>query len=498
MRQRFFEYLRVLQACIEHPSKQRIELQMVVITFVFVIAMLNSFIGIGTVAILVFGYRDAWLPMAHYFFERHGKLFSIYVPMAGFLAVAASIGPIAHDDLLRDIIVGQYYQYDYRNLYPISTLPAFDLWYGFDHALNWFQIALTPIVTMWLLQFLLYSSMTAVVAKAVLQIMGNRRDSIYWAGLAVAIAVYLSVGRIGLARPEIILSVWAISAILVRRNSGVVAWTLAGALLCTSYWLAFLYFAAALLFQTSLTKKIGAVIALAVIHFGFWLLMFGADYFSALLWLPEVLKNQICQVGENINLELLLFNPIVFGLLILGSIGLIVDGSRRALTIAFVLVFFIASNQVRYIGVIAPLMVLLAIQCWKPKLPELNAIGMPLVACISLFVLLQASGTIPSRDDAPDFAIPANSRVITAFGEATYSMPFFNPGIQIEPSYAFGAAPKDVQQLSLDISQNSKINCETIKKYHFTHVVEQSMSGELPSCLTLSAVQKKWRLWNVQ
>jgi len=123
---------------------------------------------------------------------------------------------------------------------------------------------------------------------------------------------------------------------------------------------------------------------------------------------------------------------------------------------------------------------------------------MPLVACISLFLLLQVAGTIPSRDDAPNFAIPVNSRVITAFGEATYAMPFFNPGIQIEPSYAFGAAPKDVQQLSLDISRNTKINCETIKKYHFTHVVEQSMSGEPPSCLTLSAVQKKWRLWNVQ
>jgi len=496
--QKITKRLYQLHDRVDQLGTRQIEFQISILVAGYLLTMLNPLLGIGALTILLYGYRRKWQEQVSDFVASNGILLSILLPMAGFLALAATIDPTARDDLLRDLIVGQYYQYDYRKLYPISALPSFDLWWGFDHSLNWMQRFVSRTVVMWLLQVGILIGLSAIIARSVLLTLDGRADKAYWAGIAVSVALYLCVGRIALARPEIILSVWAISAVLVRRGTHVFVWTLVGVLLATAYWLAFLYFIAALLFSSPFKQKLISLCVLVIAHAAFWLLMFGEQYTQALLWLPQVLHNQITVIGENVGMEVLLGNPAVLGLLGLVAIGLFTQRSRHLLWMTTVLCFFVLSNQVRYIGIIAPLLILLCIALWKDRLPHLTTIGRIAAIGLCFVTQLQAASTLPPRKDAPHFSLPSNARVITAFGQATYTVPFDNPGIQIEPSYAFGAAPKDLQQLSMDIGGHGATpDCATVRKYRFTHVVEQTMTS-IPSCFELIEVNKKWRLWHVR
>lgn len=483
---------------IAQPERQRIEVQVAILGAAYLIASLNAVFGLSVIALMLVRYRNLWVNKLHAALTRFDWLIALGIPLSGFVIIAALRHPIAHDDLLRDIIIGTHYQFSYQNLYPLSSLPTFSLWWGFDHALAWMQQFVSPMATMWIVQAAALVSMTTVIALAAAQTLGDRTDKAYWVGLAVVLALMLSLGRISLGRPEIILSIWAISAVLVRRTAHAIAWTVCGLFLVTSYWLAFLYFVTVTLFHSGARHKIAALFALITFHAAFWLGMFGAEYFQALLWLPEVMKNQIVPVSENIGLELYLSNPYFLALVVATALGLIHRFSTRALPLALTVTFFIAANQVRYIGLIAPLLTLLALECWAEKLPLLSDSKKVLMALLCFFLLVEAAGKIPSMDDAPAFRIPEHSRVITAFGHASYAMPFFNPGIQVEPSYALGAAPREVQQLSLDIQQGNRPDCDVLHKYRFTHVVEKTLSGQPPACLRLTATQHEWRLWSVR
>lgn len=492
------EFLKSLLVILSNPDKQRIEVQMLLICIAFAVAMLSPALGVAFVFVLVYGYHPLWIKGIQNMLERHGWRVAVIVPAILFLILASSRLPMARDDLLRDIIIGPYYQFSYQNLYFISDLPTFSLWFGFDHALAWMQNWMTPLVVMRVVQLALYLSLTAIVALVVEQMLEGRRDRMYWAGAAVSVAIMLAVGRLALGRPEILLSIWAIASLLVRTRSGVVVWSLLGAALSTTYWLAFLYFPAVLLFDRDMRYKMVAVMTLVSFHLVFWLSMFGGDYLQALAWLPEVMKNQITMVSENLGLEHAFGSPLFLLLLGTSAIGVVKHPTPRALALALLAAYFIGANQVRYLGIIGPLLVLLSFLCWKDRLPTLTVSGKAILAATSTLALMSAAVSIPSERDMPKFKLNAESKVITAFGEAAYAIPFFNPGVKVEPSYAFGAAPKDVQQLALDISEGRPPNCAVLNKYQFTHVVEQSLTGPASECLILVETNNKWRLWNVR
>lgn len=480
-------------------NEQRIEVQTGLILIAYFITLFNALLGIGTLAVLIYGYRSALAQHASEYLEKYQILIALLLPALVFMAIASQIQPMASDDLLRDLIIGQHYNYDYSKLYPISQLPKFSMWWGFDHFLAWIQNYLSANVAMWLLQAILYISMTLIVAKASMSILSERADKVYWTGIAVAITIYMSVGRIALARPEIILAVWLLTAVLLRSNRSIAVWTIGGITLCSTYWLAFLYFPVAILINTSWQKKIAIVSVLVIAHLAFWLGMFGADYIQALAWLPQVLANQITIVGENAGFEVLIGNPLILSLIALIAIGLFRNPTHQSWGCAALLCYFISSNQVRYIGTIAPLMVLLVLQLWKHKLPTLNAAGMTIAACLCFFLQIESVQSVPSLKNAPNFTLPPTARVMTAYDLATYAIPYNNPGIQIEPSYAFGAAPKPLQQLALDIGgKGEQPSCAVLIENRFTHVVEQTMNDRIPTCLELVAVNKKWRLWHVR
>jgi len=491
--------LRCWHDRISKIDSQPIQYQVGILLLGYALTIINPLLGLGALAIISYGYRNKYREPIAKFVDNNGLLLAILIPILSCIALATKVDPIAPDDLLRNLIVGEYYQYDYRKLYPISKLPAFDLWWGFDHALNWLQHFSSRAVVMWGLQLSVFGGLCAIITRSVALSLADRQDRYYWAGLAVAIVVYLSASRIISGRPEIVLSVWAVAAVLVRTRLHVILWTALGAALTATYWLAFLYFIAATLINRPLKQKCIAIFTLTLAHTGFWFVMFGEHYTQALFWLPQVMSNQIAAIGENAGLDMLLGNPAVVALLILVSIGLFTQNTKNLGWMAVCLIFFIASNQVRYIGTIAPLSVLLALFLWQEHLPKLTTRGMAGMAVLCVALLLHSASTLPARKFSPSFKqLPKNARVITLFSHATYAVPFNSPGIQIEPSYAFGAAPKDLQQLSIDIDGHGKQpDCATIHRYQFTHVVEQTMTS-IPSCLELIEVNNKWRLWHVR
>jgi hypothetical protein len=159
--------------------------------------------------------------------------------------------------------------------------------------------------------------------------------------------------------------------------------------------------------------------------------------------------------------------------------------------------YFAASDQTRYISVVAPLLCLAAwagLASWRPRLPAgaraALAVVMPLLA-------LQLAVRTPSLNDSPRFDLPTGSLTLTAFGHAAYAVPFFascRPGV--EPSYALGAAPREVQTLSHELLQG-RLDCAEARRWKFTHVLERTLTAT-PPCLVLVGVQGTWRLWEMR
>ncbi len=479
------------------PFTYSINIQVAVIIGIYLLVNLNPLLGIATLAFLMFGYWPLYKEQGATAFNRYEWWFALFIPLAIFAGMAIWIRPIASDDLLRDIIVGHYYNFDYSALYPISSIPVVNMWYGFDHALAWLCQYLPKLWVMWTVQSIAFASMVVVVALIAKRLLKDYPDQAFWVGIVVTSAIALSEFRLFLGRPEIFLSIWAVAALLVRSNREAVLWVLVGLLMTTCYWLAFLYFVAAAMFLTSRRTRLIAFSILMIWHSTFWFGMYGAEYWKAFTWLYHVLNNQVAEVGENLSLVIYLKQPIFVIAAALCLYGLRISNSPRLLPLVAVMIFFIGSNQVRYIGVIGPLMILLALNLWLHRLPRLtNSIKVTASAsCVA--VMCFSASHIASVDDSPKFQLPEHARVLTAFSHATYAVPFFSPGVQAEPSFAIGAAPKDVQTLSFNIAQGKEVDCEILHKHGFTHVVEKTMVA-VPECMALISVHKEWRLWNVK
>jgi len=480
---------------IEKLQLGSMQAQVICIAIVSLVAINNALFAVALLAALLYFYRQRYAAEAKCFIEKHGLLLGVILPCVVLLSASAYKVPMASDDLLRNIIVGPFYQFNYHQLYPVSSLPSFSMWWGFDHALAGLQNWLTPLQVMWFTQAVICLSMMVVVASASFKMLGKHVGSAYVVGFVLSLALSLSWGRITLARPEIFLAVWSLAAILVTSRVGLFGWVLSGAVLATSYWLAFLYFVAVLLLQVNLKQKLLALAVLTIAHLAFWLLMFGHTYLDTLLWLKQVLDSEI--IGASENNAFGIGNPFLVALICIASVGLVKTPSKQAWLIAFVIAFFAMSNQVRYLGVIAPLLCLLSVLCWKDRLTNLSHSTYVTLAICSCILMAWTASKTPTLDDSQKFKIPHSARVMTGFNEATFALPFFNPGIQVEPSYAIGAAPKEIQQFAIDLSKGEKIECEVLQKYHFTHLVEKSRVGDMPACLSLVETQQAWRLWRV-
>lgn len=457
----------------------------------------GSAVGAIPILLLVWANHERFLGTAESLLERNGWLL-LGIPLSVLFAKLLMSPPTAIDDLLRHI-ASAYWPGGYGDMYAYSALPPVDLYPGFDALVAALTIGLGPAPAMWIMQGLALVGFLSVLVLGAGRLLGSHPLKGPFALAALVLILPVMEGRLYLARPEIFLTIWAMAALLPRGRVGVLVWACSGVVLGSGYWLAALYFPAVLLLPISRSGRIAVFAFLAVTWTAMWHYLADGDLVRAIAWTFEQVGNRIdgIQVSENMSIVNLMLHPLALALT-LGAVW--VFSARRDFADSRLIVlagYFALSNQTRYGGIIIPLLALYVLSGLRGLHVSCPArLRCSMVALASCAFSLYAS-SVPAFATLPRFQLPAGSTVLTAFNEATYSTPFFNPGrVRVSPAFEIGALEPAVQRIVKDLAEGN-LDCDRLQGYRFTHVIEKSLSGQTPSCLTLEASQRNWRLWRV-
>lgn len=411
------------------------------------------------------------------------------------------------DDFFRHATAARH-GYDYTQIYEYldPAFPHASMWVGYEFVLGvleqWIGLTATSLTVQSILYFVLCWTLYRVSEK----IVPEGQDRIVWQALFIAACLSLGLfHRALLARPEAVLTLWAISALWMKRW----VWVATGLLLQPFYWLAIIYTPSALLLKGRLSERllIGAAIALSSSLF--WLAYAGTDWINFYSLLGEWMKNRHAAVSENDSVFLLLAHPVsialIAGYLLLEKkYGLKGHGS-----LLLVAAWFMLPGQIRYGGLIAALLITYGFL--TTRLP-------PLGRSLRISVILVAAGlvVIPSiqgkalSSELPRFKhLPDRAVVAAPFGVASFFLPAAHPGIRIAPAMELGAtgvirdsanqlhdSGDGVQEISMALDGQLSLDCLKLEKSSFTHVVERKMK-DIPACVSLVEQSNQWRLWRV-
>jgi len=454
----------------------------------------RSTIGAVPFVVLIWANHERFLVTVEGLFERHSWLV-LAVPLIVYAVPLVVVPPTASDDLLRDI--GQaFWPGGYRDMYVRTALPPVGLYPAFDWTMGELARWVGAPGAMWAAQAVACAGFVLVFALAARRMLDGQP---MWAVLTLAalvLVLQLISGRLSLARPEIFMTVWALSALLVRGPTTAAAWAAAGLLLGSGYWLAPLYFPAALLLPVAGRTRALVFATMCLCWIGLWWWMTDGQLLAAVRWTLEQVGNRIPGLGvmENESIVNVLLAPQMLALVFASLWAARNGGDARLLLLAG---FYLLSNQARYGGIVAPLLALYALSA-APRL-QLRWPGVSRSAAVALgsVCLAWLSAGWPRYEDLPNFALPAGAVVLTGFNQATYSIPFANLGtVRVSPAFEVGAAEPAVQRLVLGLSRGG-LDCPALEGLGFTHLVENSLRGSPPPCLELSATKGGWRLWRV-
>lgn len=421
----------------------------------------------------------------------------IALPLMVFASRLLMAPPTAIDDLLRHI-ASAFWPGGYADMYIYSDLPAVELYPFFDTAVGVLAKAIGPTFTMWVAQAVALGGFVAVfVSVALRQVQGGQMAG---AMILISLALVMSIMsmRLFLGRPEVFLTIWAIAAPLAAGRARLAIWLMGGVVLSGAYWLAPVYFTAALLLPYSRRARIAAFAGLAGVWLALWFWMAGAEFLSGFAHMLAQVGNRIdgIVVSENVSILNLLISPPMLVLLI-GSFWA-VGRSKPDNRFLILAVFFMLANQTRYGGVIAPLLafhLLPALRGWAIPWPRYARISALL---IGTFWLSSIADNSPKYGQQPRFTLPQDSVVLSYLSSGIYFVPFSNPGaVKVAPGPEIGAASPVVQALSRDLTAGH-LNCDDLAGLGFTHLVEDTLRGTPPSCLKLGATHLGWRLWEIE
>jgi hypothetical protein len=452
--------------------------------------------GVFPFLLLVVANRDRFLARMADRFRRRPWLV-IALPLAGWTLPLLGNPPMPLDDLLRHVAQGAW-PGGYAAMYVGSSLPPGELYPTFDALAGALGRGLGPTAAVHVLQGALVAAFVGVFTAAAHRLVPPGEDRAYWIAAAVIAALSVVGVRLVLGRPEMFLSVWAIAALLPAGPAGIAAWVASGLLLSTGYWLAPVYFVSALLLPLRLGARLLVLAGMGAAWLAAWPALAGATPWEQLAWLRLVLAQRLpgIEVGENAPMVMLAALPVFVA--VSGLTAACVLGRRGDRRLVLLALWFCLPNQARYVGIVAPLLLLYllgSIGTLRLRWPPALRVG---AVCLGLFVAAHSVDDLPRIDKLPRFELPADAVVLTAFSEATYGVPFFNPGrVKVAPAFEVGAAEPWLQQVVADVA-GGLLPCEAIAVRGFTHVVERTLGGSAPACVEIVATQGPWRLWRVR
>lgn len=502
------QFANSIQQLESWSAKDPVRATILALSLAFVALMCNEIIGLIAGLAVAWWQREQIIEKLDPFLDKYPWWMMLVAPLT-VLVFAMQSPPSAVDDLLRHIVAYQY-DYDYTRMMPNADLYHWSLWIGFDWLLGQLGgLGVQPQYVMWGVQLTAFAAFIVVMCKSGCRVLPDNMDKTekwYWKLSILWLVLPLVIGRIGLARPEFFMAMWVIGALIPRNRWQIGFWAATGMMFFTGYWLAFLYIPAVLILKNiSMKGRLLLGVGLGLAHFVFWCIYSNGEYMHALLWLQKIVSNEsVIKTGELSSIAAALVSP-VFGaglcLAITGYIGADKQTRCKVFWLAALTVLYMATNQIRYIDLVAPLMGLLLLNLHGEKLPvRLNYQVKLLMVFIALFGAFNTVKGLNKYCEIPSFYLPQGSKVMTPFSWATYAVPFFNADrhVQVAPSMAIASSDHGIQMMAKQINMG-KIDCAALKDYQFTHLVEQNLQlKSIPECLELQATRRAWRLWKVK
>jgi hypothetical protein len=162
---------------------------------------------------------------------------------------------------------------------------------------------------------------------------------------------------------------------------------------------------------------------------------------------------------------------------------------RRDIKPGLTAIYFLMTNQIRYLEAALPIMVnYLRYLKFKPGI-------LVLFSLISLSILMRVPPTV-SKDCAfvLNNRFPDNSRVFDLGWNKHTILHYANPSLKIAPSFEIEWMSKDLIQIISLANSKGKFDCKKFALYDFDYVVESNLL-EKPACLELVDVAGKLRIW---
>lgn len=422
--------------------------------------------------------------------------------------------PFPADDLLRDLIIGNY-NFDYSQLYVYSSLmPKYNQYIAFDHILALISSHVGKMWTIRIVQLFVILNFVIPLNLIFNKLLESRKDKYILVVIALALSCNSAVVmRLYLGRPEAILAGWVLWGVFSKYSSNrslKLVWIISGIIVTPLYWLSIIYVPVCLfVFKRNLSKIIGLLL-LALSNILFW------QYYSHGLWLHtfSLVNQQIANrygelvVGENNSILSVLLNPsfavvsvtLIYTLIKQGrkSIGFYLsdEQSRNIIAILAVIVWFSLPNMIRYCDVVVPLTIILFVVVYTKSQYQIDNDFLKrisiMVACFSIFYA-HNNFKKPCRYSE----IPLNAKVLTTFNGANYYIPFFNKEkIQVAPCMEIGATDNGVQKLISIMQTKGTLDCSELSRYGFDYLVEKNLI-EIPKCLSIYGVNAEYRIWKI-
>lgn len=419
------------------------------------------------------------------------------------------------DDLLRHV-VSYAWGYSHREMFPLASLPDYNLYPAFDLLAGAIAKTAGPLAAVKIISVACAAFIAATVFLVSLHWsarFGARKiDALF---IALALLAAQLIERSFLARPEVWLFGWALWATTLEPDRRLrTAALVAGAILCSlSYWLAPVMFLFIFLADICWRKKMAIWLSLVAVHMVFWYVWSSGDIAS---W-PRMMAQwtadrpfDVREVASSMQLALRVDSWILWGLLCLGFVAVFASTSgaiwsrlsqreyRNAMVAAGLHALYLGTNMMRYgpAAFAAGLPIMVRGLAWV-RLPQ----SMLVVVCCLIAGSHSTAlfSRLVSEGPPPMFLLPPGSRVLTGFTAATFSTTAANPGtVQVLPAMEVGASDPRVRGMAATISlgKDPALDCASMKDIGITHVIDRKLS-KVPACLHPIGAQGAWRLWQV-
>jgi len=454
-------------------------------------------IGAVPFLLLLWANHQRFLATVEDLLARHAWLV-LAVPLAVFVSKFITAPPTASDDLLRHI-VSAFWPGGYADMYVYTALPPVELYPTFDWLAGGLGILIGPVRAMWTIQALAVIGFVAVFVLAARRLLDGNLMSAVLALVALLLVLQIMGSRLFLARPEIFMTIWVFAALLVNTGWGIAVWCAAGLALGSGYWLAALYFPAAVLLPFGIRRRFLVFGMMTLSWTAMWWWLTDGRLVQAIAWTLEQVANRVpgITISENTGILNVLLMP-QFLLLAIGSTWAASQPgvNNRLLLLAG---YFLLSNQARYGGVIAPLFALHALSALARQPLRWPPVSRSVAVAVGAAALSLLSNDVPRYGQLPRFVLPEGAVVLTGLSGASYGTTFANPGrVRVAPAFEIGALAPDLQRIVRDLDQG-ELDCGALRRFaDFTHLIEPSLFGAVRPCLRLEETRQGWRLWRIE